>query len=153
MHKNYWQEYLENYNNFMAMYLRELQNSDPNQDIAKEYLDVANFLAPPMQFEDEFDFDPDEFSFAQQQVPQQQAPGTFISPGGGLFTLQNCRRMPIVNITMRRGFTPSRFYLVVSRFDLRSISGHRIECDSSGNIRFRAITVELRNINVMECAF
>lgn len=81
-----------------------------------------------------------------------QSATPFISPGGGQFTINNCRRMAIVRIVMRRGFTPSNFYMVVDRADNRSIQGFRIACQS-GAIRFVPMAVEYRNINVIECAF
>ena len=81
-----------------------------------------------------------------------QSPGQFISPGGGQFTINNCRRMAIVRIVMRRGFNPSEFFMVVDRAEPRSIRGFRIACES-GRIRFVPMAVEYRNINVIECAF
>ncbi len=81
-----------------------------------------------------------------------QSATPFISPGGGQFTINNCRRMAIVRIVMRRGFTPSNFYMVVDRADNRSIQGFRIACQS-GTIRFVPMAVEYRNINLIECAF
>ena len=60
--------------------------------------------------------------------------------------------MAIVRIEMRRGFTPSSFFMVVDRADNRSIQGFRIACES-GRIRFVPMAVEYRNINFIECAF
>ncbi len=79
-------------------------------------------------------------------------PGQFISPGGGQFTINNCRRMAIVRIQMRRGFNPSNFFMAVDRSDRRSIQGFRIACEGN-RIRFVPMAVEYRNINVIECAF
>ena len=81
-----------------------------------------------------------------------QSPTPFISPGGGQFTINNCRRMAIVRIVMRRGFNPSEFFLVVDRADRRSIQGFRIACEG-GRVRFVPMAVEYRNINFIECAF
>ena len=81
-----------------------------------------------------------------------QTPTPFISPGSGQFTINNCRRMAIVRIVMRRGFTPSEFHLIVDRADNRSIQGFRIACEG-GRIRFVPMAVEYRNINFIECAF
>ena len=80
------------------------------------------------------------------------SPGPFVSPGGGQFTINNCRRMAIVRIVMRRGFNPSEFFMVVDRADSRSIQGFRIACEG-GRIRFVPMAVEYRNINFIECAF
>ncbi|MDZ4910364.1 hypothetical protein GNF68_15225 [Clostridium perfringens] len=60
--------------------------------------------------------------------------------------------MAIVRIVMRRGFTPSNFFLVVDRADRRSIQGFRIACEG-GRIRFVPMAVEYRNINFIECVF
>ena len=81
-----------------------------------------------------------------------QTPTPFISPGGGQSTINNCRRMAIVRIVMRRGFTPSEFHLIVDRADNRSIQGFRIACEG-GRIRFVPMAVDYRNINFIECAF
>ena len=81
-----------------------------------------------------------------------QSAEPFISPGGGQFTINNCRRVAIVRIVMRRGFTPSNFFMAVDRADRRSIQGFRIACES-GRIRFVPMAVEYRNINLIECAF
>ena len=179
MNRNYWEEYWENYYKFMALYLRELQNVYPNVDIKKEYTEVANLLEPSVKLEDydydgeyydveDYDYEYEDreppFTFPgggvipnpflppnppPQQPPQQQTP--FISPGGGQFTINNCRRRAIVRIVMRRGFNPSEFFLVVDRADNRSIQGHRIDCQG-GRIRFVPMAVEYRNINFIECA-
>lgn len=83
---------------------------------------------------------------------QGQSPQPFISPGGGQFTINNCRRMPIVRIEMRRGFSPSNFFMVVDKTDRRSIQGFRIACEGN-RIRFVPMAVEYRNIDRIECAF
>ncbi|KGJ49466.1 MULTISPECIES: hypothetical protein [Paraclostridium] len=160
MDRNYWQEYWDNYWKFMAVYLRELQDVRPDVDIKNEYLEVASLLEPSMNFEDyeiydEYDDNSDseidtEVDFMMPDPAQSPAP--FISPGGGQFTISNCRRMAIVRIVMRRGFTPSNFFLVVDRADRRSIQGFRIACEA-GRIRFVPMAVEYRNINFIECAF
>ena len=170
MERNYWQEYWENYYKFMAVYLSELQNSYPNVDIREGYLEVADLFEPSMPLEDYDDYD-EEYEEAQLppftfpggitipgggQFPNQpgggQSPTPFISPGGGQFTINNCRRMAIVRIVMRRGFNPSEFFLVVDRADNRSIQGFRIACEG-GRVRFVPMAVEYRNINFIECAF
>ena len=81
-----------------------------------------------------------------------QSAEPFISPGGGQFTINNCKKMAIVRIVMRRGFSPSNFFMAVDRADRRSIQGFRIACES-GRIRFVPMSVEYRNINLIECAF
>lgn len=160
MERNYWQEYWDNYWKFMAVYLRELQNVRPDVDIKNEYLEVASLLEPSMNFQnyevyDEYDDNSDseidtEVDFIMPDPAQ--SPETFISPEGGQFTIGNCRRMAIVRIVMRRGFSPSNFFMIVDRSDRRSIQGFRIACQS-GNIRFVPMAVEYRNINFIECAF
>lgn len=170
MERNYWQEYWDNYCKFMAVYLTELQNAYPDADIKNEYVEVANLFEPAMPLEyyenfdeyEDIDNDPERENDppvgAQSIAPfifpggGQQSPTPFISPGGGKFTINNCRRMAIVRIEMRRGFTPSNFFMVVDRADNRSIQGFRIACES-GRIRFVPMAVEYRNINFIECAF
>lgn len=178
MERNYWQEYWENYFNFMAVYLRDLQNVYPEVDLQNEYVEVANLLEPSMPYEDyeydeydEYDEEdrPDNSEQNNDPLPfimpgggqsaapfaapaGGQSPTPFISPGGGQFTINNCRRMAIVRIEMRRGFNPSNFFMIVDRADRRSIQGFRIACEGS-RIRFVPMAVEYRNINVIECAF
>ena len=82
----------------------------------------------------------------------EQSPTPFISPGGGQFTINNCKKMAVVRIEMRRGFNPSNFVMLVDSSDRRSIQGFRIACES-GRIRFIPMSVEYRNINLIECAF
>lgn len=82
----------------------------------------------------------------------EQSPAPFISPGGGQFTINNCKKMAVVRIEMRRGFNPSNFFMLVDSSDRRSIQGFRIACES-GRIRFIPMSVEYRNINLIECAF
>ena len=81
-----------------------------------------------------------------------QSATSFALPGGGQFTINNCKKMAIVRIVMKRGFTPSNFFMAVDRADRRSIQGFRIACES-GRIRFVPMAVEYRNINLIECAF
>ena len=81
-----------------------------------------------------------------------QAPESFISPGGGQFTINNCRRMAVVRIEMRRGFNPNNFHMLVDRADRRSIQGFRIACQNN-QIRFIPMALDYRNINVIECVF
>ncbi len=126
MERNYWQEYWDSFHKFMDEHLIELQNEFPEMDIEDEYVEVASLLQP-------------------DGLP-------FISPGGGQFTINNCRRRAIVRIEMRRGFAPSNFFMVVDRSDRRSIQGFRIACES-GRVRFVPMAVEYRNINFIECAF
>ena len=79
------------------------------------------------------------------------SPGPFVSPGGGQFTINNCRRMAVVRIEARRGFNPQNFYMIVDRADRRSIQGYRIACENN-RVRFVPMAIEYRNINVIECA-
>ena len=76
------------------------------------------------------------------------SPGPFVSPGGGQFTINNCRRMAVVRIEARRGFNPQNFYMIVDRADRRSIQGYRIACENN-RIRFVPMAIEYRNINVI----
>ena len=86
------------------------------------------------------------------QSPQPfTSPEPFVSPGGGQFTINNCRRMAVVRIEARRGFNPQNFYMIVDRADRRSIQGYRIACENN-RIRFVPMAIEYRNINVIECA-
>ena len=149
MERDYWQEYWENYYKFMAVYLRELQNAYPNEDITNEYVEVANLFAPSMPLE----YDDDGgYNYAQNPPGGGQSATPFISPGGGQFTINNCRRMAVVRIEMRRGFNPQNFFMLVDRADRRSIQGFRIACEG-GRIRFIPMAVEYRNINFIECVF
>ena len=180
MDRNYWKEYWESYCKFMALYLRELQDAYPDADIKEEYLQAANLFDPTMPFEDfesyyEYYADSNNYSEMDNNQPSTSGGGQsgnpftsgggqssnpftfpggtpFISPGSGQFTINNCRRMAIVRIVMRRGFNPSEFFMVVDRADNRSIRGFRIACEG-GRIRFVPMAVEFRNINVIECAF
>ncbi len=165
MERNYWQEYWNNYYKFMAVYLSELQNAYPNEDITNKYVEAANLFEPSMpleslenyvQYDDEDDYNPSQESNNPSLFifpGGGPSPAPTISPGGGQFTINNCRRMAIVRIEMRRGFNPSSFFMIVDRADNRSIQGFRIACESGGRIRFVPMAVEYRNINVIECAF
>ena len=163
MKKNYWQEYWESYFNFMALYLSELRNRYPNTDIKHEYTEVAKLFEPSMPPEyyeiyDEYDEGGENNNLPEDNDPPAtqpgggQTPNPFILPGGVQFPNPNCRRMAIVRIVMRRGFTPSEFHLIVDRADNRSIQGFRIACEG-GRIRFVPMAVDYRNINFIECAF
>lgn len=81
-----------------------------------------------------------------------QAPESFISPDGGQFTINNCRRMAVVRIEMRREFNPNNFHMLVDRADRSSIQGFRIACQNN-QIRFIPMALDYRNINVIECVF
>lgn len=167
MDRNYWQEYWDNYYKFMAVYLSDLQNAYPDMDITNEYVEVSSLFEPSMPLDDyndnddydDYDDYDDIYNYAQNDnnTPSGltgggQSPTPFISPGGGQFTINNCRRMAIVRIEMRRGFNPSSFFMVVDRADRRSIQGFRIACEGN-RIRFVPMAVEYRNINFIECAF
>ncbi len=156
MERDYWQEYWDNYYKFMAVYLRELQNAYPNEDITDEYVEVANLFAPSMPLEDYESYDEYDdgggYNYAQNPPGGGQSATPFISPGGGQFTINNCRRMALVRIEMRRGFNPQNFFMLVDRADRRSIQGFRIACEG-GRIRFIPMAVEYRNINFIECVF
>ena len=138
--------------------------SMPNEDYNDNYdndndYDYEEAQLPPFTFPGGITI-PGGGQFPNQpgggQSPNQpgggQSPTPFISPGGGQFTINNCRRMAIVRIVMRRGFNPSEFFLVVDRADRRSIQGFRIACEG-GRVRFVPMAVEYRNINFIECAF
>lgn len=179
MQNNYWQEYWENYYKFMAMYIRELQNIDPNVDIKKEYTEVASLFEPSIPneyYDNDEDYSDEEYSYIEDDrdppftfpggviipnpfnppkpppMPPNQPPTPFISPGGGQFTINNCKKKAIVRIVMKGGFNPSEFYLIVDSADNRSIQGYRIACQQ-GRIRFIPTSVDYRNINFIECAF
>lgn len=86
MEKNYWQEYWENYFNFMAVYLRDLQNVYPEVDLQNEYVEVANLLEPSMPYEDyEYDDEYDEHDEegGTDNSEQENDPPPFMMPGGG----------------------------------------------------------------------
>lgn len=86
MEKNYWQEYWENYFNFMAVYLRDLQNVYPEVDLQNEYVEVANLLEPSMPYEDyEYDDEYDEYNEegGTDNSEQDNDPPPFMMPGGG----------------------------------------------------------------------
>ena len=81
-----------------------------------------------------------------------QAPESFISPDGGQFTINNCRKMAVVRIEMRREFNPNNFHMLVDSADRSSIQGFRIACQNN-QIRFIPMALDYRNINVIECVF
>lgn len=86
MEKNYWQEYWENYFNFMAVYLRDLQNVYPEVDLQNEYIEVANLLEPSMPYEDyEYDDEYDEYDEEDgtDNSEQDNDPPPFMMPSGG----------------------------------------------------------------------
>ncbi len=177
MERNYWQEYWDNYYKFMAVYLSELQNAYPDEDLTDKYVEAADLFAPSMPLEEDNSYveydDGDDYNISQggnnpspfifpgggsSNFPflppgGGPSPAPAISPGAGQFTINNCRRMAIVRMEMRRGFIPSSFFMVVDRADSRSIRGFRIACEAGGRIRFVPIAVEYRNINVIEFAF
>lgn len=83
MEKNYWQEYWENYFNFMAVYLRDLQNVYPEVNLQNEYVEVANLLEPSIPYEDyEYDDEYDEED-GTNNSEQDNDPPPFMMPGGG----------------------------------------------------------------------
>ena len=83
------------------------------------------------------------------QIPNNQQ--QYISPGGAQFTIANCRKMAVMRIELRRGFRPSKFYMIVTQTDRRTIRGYRIDCENN-KIKFVPIAIEYRSINVIECA-
>ena len=96
MKKNYWQEYLESYVNFMALYLSELRNRYPNADIKHEYTEVAKLFEPSMPPEyyeiyDEYDEGGENNNLPEDNDPPAtqpgggQTPNPFILPGGVQF--------------------------------------------------------------------
>ena len=221
MQSKYWQEYWDNYNKFMAVYLGGLQEAYDDVDIKKEYLEVSRLFEPsmppvgydnnqnnsnstqqdnnnlqqnnnlPMGNGDNSNSQPNNngdmsindalsteyfmipeigqgpgpvippgsnqgpepvMQPGSNQSPQPfTSPGPFVSPGGGQFTINNCRKMAVVRIEARRGFNPQNFYMIVDRTDRRSIQGYRIACENN-RIRFVPMAIEYRNINVIECA-
>ena len=144
-------------------YFRELQNQYPNEDVRDLYPEDPAY----MSFEDygsgnediynnsiEDDYSRFMFPGGSPSGPPGggQSPAPKISPGGGQFTINNCKKMAIVRISMRRGFNPSNFHMIVDRADNRSIRGFRIACEG-GRVRFVPIALEYRNIDVIECVF
>ena len=96
MKKNYWQEYWDNYFNFMALYLSELRNRYPNADIKHEYTEVAKLFEPSMPPEyyeiyDEYDEGGENNNLPEDNDPPAtqpgggQTPNPFILPGGVQF--------------------------------------------------------------------
>lgn len=146
-------------------YCRELENANNNKDITGIYVENDNLFADSTSFEEYQGHNCDIYKVSEEEGEHLrfmfpggspsgggQSPAPMVSPGGGQFTVNNCRRMPIVRIDMRRGFNPSNFFMVVDRTDNRSIRGFRIACEG-GRVRFVPMAVEYRNINVIECAF
>ena len=175
MDNNYWNEYWDSYYKFMDFYINELKNLCEDEDIDDRYIEVAKIFEPtvrPNGYIPPF-IQPGGPGpiiipippFIQPGQPGQPGgpgpvmpppgqgqPQPQISPGGGQFTINNCKRMAVVRVVMRRGFNPSNFYMLVESSDRRSIQGYRIACNE-GRIRFVAMSVEYRNINFIECVF
>lgn len=155
MDRNYWQEYWDNYYKFMAMYVRELQNAYPGEDFTDEYIEVAKIFEPSMdfdQYESYEDYFVDNDEYYDYPDDGYHKPTPKISPGGGQFTIDNCKKMAIVRIEMKKGYKPSKFYMLVDKYDKRSIQGYRIDCDDD-RIKFKAISLEYYDISLIECVF
>ena len=171
MDNNYWKEYWDTYYKFMDFYLEQLKRVYDNEEIEERYTEVAklfepsvrpNGYIPPFLQPGNQGPGPVILPFplppGQPQMPPQQPgqghgqPQPQISPGGGQFTINNCKRMAVVRVVMRGGFNPSNFYMLVENADRRSIQGYRISCNE-GRVRFVAMSVEYRNINFIECVF
>ena len=169
MDNNYWKEYWDTYYKFMDFYLEQLKRLYTDEEIEERYTEVAklfepsirpNGYVPPFLQPGNQGPGPAIMPFPipgpgqpmQPQQPGQGQPQPQISPGGGQFTIDNCKKMAVVRIVMRGGFNPSNFYMLVESSDRRSIQGYRIACND-GRVRFVAMSVEYRNINFIECAF
>lgn len=178
MDNNYWEEYWDSYYEFIDFYINKLQNIYQNEDIEDRYIEVAklfepsirpnNYVPPVIQTENQLQWPGAQLGGIYgpgqgmqqgnqgQQLPPpppwNQGPGPAISPGGGQFIMNNCKKMSVVKIVMRSGFNPSNFYMLVDFTDRRSIQGYRIAY-SDNRIRFVPISVEYRNINFIECVF
>ncbi len=75
MERNYWKEYWDNYYNFMAVYLSELQEAYPDIDIKSKYIEVANLFEPgrPMQDrEDQYNDGNQQYNNDNQQYNDEQ---------------------------------------------------------------------------------
>ena len=171
MDNNYWKEYWDTYYKFMDFYLEQLKrvyNNENYEEIEERYTEVAKLFEPSVRPNGyippflqpgnqgpgpvilPFPLPPGQPQMPPQQPGQGQGqPKPQISPGGGQFTINNCKRMAVV---MRGGFNPSNFYMLVENADRRSIQGYRISCNE-GRVRFVAMSVEYRNINFIECVF
>lgn len=181
--QEYWESYLKFMSLYLNEFKKAYPNADIKQEyteVAKLF--EPSRLPDDYEIYDEYDYDTENSYLVQNnnqpntppqsgqspnpfilpggiQLPNPfappgggQSPNPFISPGSGQFTINNCRKMAIVKIVMRRGFNPSNFYMVVDRADNRSIQGFRIACES-GRVRFVAMAIEYRNINIIECVF
>ena len=171
MDNNYWNEYWDSYYKFMDFYINELKNVCEDEDIDDRYIEVAELFEPSVRPNGyippflqpgnqgpgpvilPFPLPPGQPQMPPQQPGQGQGqPQPQISPGGGQFTINNCKRMAVVRVVMRGGFNPSNFYMLVENADRRSIQGYRISCNE-GRVRFVSMSVEYRNINFIECVF
>jgi len=179
--KEYWDTYYK-FMDFYLEQLKRVYNNEDYEEIEERYTEVAKLFEPsvrPNGYVPPFlqpgnqgpgpvilPFPPpppgpvpgqgqgqgQQGQGQQGQGQGQQGQTPFISPGGGQFTINNCRRMAVVRVVMRGGFNPSNFYMLVESADRRSIQGYRIACNE-GRIRFVAMSVEYRNINFIECVF
>ena len=171
MDNNYWKEYWDTYYKFMDFYLEQLKrvyNNENYEEIEERYTEVAKLFEPSVRPNGyippflqpgnqgpgpvilPFPLPPGQPQMPPQQPGQGQGqPQPQISPGGGQFTINNCKRMAVVRVVMRGGFNPSNFYMLVENADRRSIQGYRISCNE-GRVRFVAMSVEYRNINFIE---
>lgn len=166
MDNNYWKDYWDAYYNFMDFYLEQLKRMYNDEDIEKRYIEVAklfepsirpNGYVPPFLKPGNQGPGPVIIPFplpapGKPQMPPPKPGQPQISPGGGQFTINNCKKMAVVRIVMRGGFNPSNFYMLVESYDNRSIQGYRISCND-GRVRFVAMSVEYRDINFIECVF
>lgn len=130
----YWEEYFRNYFNWMAMYLQDERDNHHPQYIYPNLIDY-DFFHEGYDVADINDITPK------------------ISPEGGKFTIKNCKRMAIVKVVMRGNYKPSRFYLIVDNYDNKGIAGYRIVCEHDGDIRFRPMAIDYKDIKTLECAF
>ena len=132
---NFWNEYWKTYNKYMKMFIRDMEEINSYTNV--KYVDPSNFVYPYFDIDDEI---------------VDNVPAPKVSPGGGKFTIENCKKSPIVRVEMKKGYNPSSYYMVVDRYDNRSISGYRIVYDN-GKIKFKAMSVEYKDISFIECAF
>lgn len=136
----FWNEYWKNYNKYMKMFLREME--EINSFTKVKYVNPSSFVYPSFEVDDEVD----------EIVDNYNSPAPKVSPGGGKFTIENCKKSPIVRIEMKKGYNPSSYYMVVDRYDNKSISGYRVVCEE-GRVKFKAMSVEYKDISFIECAF